>query len=49
MGTTSADELAAAVPEVRRWFQLYIWRDHEQSKIFIEKRKTLGLKRSFLL
>ena len=27
MGTTSAEELAAAVPEVRRWFQLYIWRE----------------------
>lgn len=42
MGTTSADELAAAVPEVRRWFQLYIWRDREQSKIFIEKAKDAG-------
>lgn len=42
MGTTSAQELAAAVPHVRRWFQLYIWRDREQSKIFIQKAKEAG-------
>lgn len=42
MGTTSAEELTATVPEVRRWFQLYIWRDREQSKIFIQKAKDAG-------
>ena len=42
MGTTSAQELAATVPDVRRWFQLYIWRDREQSKIFIQNAKEAG-------
>jgi len=27
LGTTSPEELAAASPETRRWFQLYVWRD----------------------
>jgi len=31
MGTTSPDELATAVPGVRRWFQLYMMRNREDS------------------
>ncbi|MDQ0957468.1 L-lactate dehydrogenase (cytochrome) [Streptomyces sp. B4I13] len=31
MGTTAAGTLAAAVPGVRRWFQLYLWRDRARS------------------
>lgn len=31
MGTTAAGPLAAAVPGVRRWFQLYLWRDRARS------------------
>lgn len=27
MGTTSVQDLAAAVPDVNRWFQLYVWKD----------------------
>jgi L-lactate dehydrogenase (cytochrome) len=27
MGTTSIEDLAAAVPHGRKWFQLYVWRD----------------------
>jgi L-lactate dehydrogenase (cytochrome) len=27
MGTTSIEDLAAAVPRGRKWFQLYVWRD----------------------
>lgn len=42
MGTTSTEELANAVPEVRRWFQLYLWNDREQSKNFIENAKRDG-------
>ncbi|MEV4602539.1 alpha-hydroxy acid oxidase [Amycolatopsis sp. NPDC049253] len=28
MATTSIEDLAAAAPEARKWFQLYVWRDH---------------------
>lgn len=27
MGTTSIEEVAAAAPDGRRWFQLYRWKD----------------------
>lgn len=42
MGTTSTAELAQAVPEVRRWFQLYLWNNREQSKQFIENARRDG-------
>ncbi|MFF0145400.1 L-lactate dehydrogenase (cytochrome) [Amycolatopsis sulphurea] len=28
MATTSIEDLAAAAPHARKWFQLYVWRDH---------------------
>lgn len=28
MGTTSIEDVAKAAPEARKWFQLYVWRDH---------------------
>ncbi|TVT37542.1 alpha-hydroxy-acid oxidizing protein, partial [Amycolatopsis rhizosphaerae] len=28
MGTTSIEEVAKAAPGARKWFQLYVWRDH---------------------
>lgn len=28
MGTTSIEDVAAAAPQARKWFQLYVWRDH---------------------
>jgi isopentenyl diphosphate isomerase/L-lactate dehydrogenase-like FMN-dependent dehydrogenase len=42
MGTTSATEIGEQVPQVRRWFQLYLWRDREQSLKFIEEAKAAG-------
>lgn len=42
MGTTSSKEIGAQVPDVRRWFQLYLWRDREQSLKFIEEAKLSG-------
>jgi isopentenyl diphosphate isomerase/L-lactate dehydrogenase-like FMN-dependent dehydrogenase len=42
MGTTSATEIGEQVPKVRRWFQLYLWRDREQSLKFIEEAKAAG-------
>ncbi|MBM3731833.1 MAG: alpha-hydroxy-acid oxidizing protein [Actinobacteria bacterium] len=42
MGTTSAKEIGEQVPTVRRWFQLYLWRDREQSLKFIEEARAAG-------
>ena len=42
MGTTSSQEIADQVPGVRRWFQLYLWRDRSQSLQFIYGAKEAG-------
>ncbi|MGA8211096.1 MAG: alpha-hydroxy acid oxidase [Nocardioidaceae bacterium] len=42
MGTTSIERLAAAAPDARRWFQLYLWRDREASRDFVERAQTAG-------
>lgn len=42
MGTTAPDELAEAVPEVRRWFQLYMMQNREQSLGMINNAKEHG-------
>lgn len=42
MGTTSATELAAAAPETRRWFQLYLWRDRGRSMELIRGAEETG-------
>ncbi len=42
MGTTSIEQLAAAAPDARRWFQLYLWRDREASRDFVERAQAAG-------
>ena len=42
MGTTSSEEISNQVPGVRRWFQLYLWRDRDQSLKFIEEAEEAG-------
>jgi L-lactate dehydrogenase (cytochrome) len=42
MGTTAPDELAAAVPGARRWFQLYMMQNREQSLSMINSAKENG-------
>ena len=42
MGTTSSKEIGDQVPNVRRWFQLYLWRDRSQSLNFIEEAQLAG-------
>jgi L-lactate dehydrogenase (cytochrome) len=42
MGTTSMEALAAAAPTVRRWFQLYLWRDREASAAMVERAQRCG-------
>ena len=42
MGTTSSKEIGDQVPNVRKWFQLYLWRDRSQSLKFIEEAEAAG-------
>jgi len=42
MGTTSVETLAAEVPEARRWFQLYLWRDREASRELVARAAAAG-------
>jgi L-lactate dehydrogenase (cytochrome) len=42
MGTTSPEELAAAVPDSRRWFQLYIMKNRSDSLAVIKQVKDNG-------
>ena len=42
MGTTSPEELAAAVPNSRRWFQLYIMKNRSDSLAVIKQAQDNG-------
>jgi L-lactate dehydrogenase (cytochrome) len=42
LGTTSIDDLAAAAPDVDRWFQLYVWRDRGMAKDLIDRARLGG-------
>ena len=42
MGTTSIEQLAAAAPEGRRWFQLYLWRDRAASRDLVARARDCG-------
>jgi L-lactate dehydrogenase (cytochrome) len=42
MGTTSIEDVAAAIPGGRRWFQLYLWRDRGRSRELIERAAAAG-------
>jgi L-lactate dehydrogenase (cytochrome) len=42
MGTTSIEALAAAAPDGRRWFQLYLWRDRTASRDFVTRARDCG-------
>ncbi len=42
MGTTSIERLAGEAPDSRRWFQLYLWRDREASRDFVQRAGEAG-------
>ncbi|UYQ77205.1 alpha-hydroxy-acid oxidizing protein [Glutamicibacter sp. JL.03c] len=42
MGTRSIEEVAAAAPEGRNWFQLYLWKDREKSKALLQRAAAAG-------
>src|SRR5947209_10875368 len=37
LGTTSIEDVKAANPHGRNWFQLYMWRDRERSMALVER------------
>ena len=41
-GTTSVEDLAAAAPTARRWFQLYVWRDRRGTADLVERVAAAG-------
>lgn len=42
MGTVSLEDVAAAAPDARRWFQLYLWKDREKSIALVERAEKAG-------
>jgi L-lactate dehydrogenase (cytochrome) len=42
MGTRSIEEVAAAAPNGRNWFQLYMWKDREKSMALVERAQKAG-------
>ena len=42
MGTASIEDVAAAAPDGRNWFQLYLWTDRDRSLELIERAAKAG-------
>ena len=42
MGTTSIEDVAAANPDGRKWFQLYMWKDRERSMALVDRAARAG-------
>ena len=42
MGTTSIEDVAAAGPDARKWFQLYVWKDRSASEDLMARAEAAG-------
>jgi len=42
MGTTSIEDTAAAGPDARKWFQLYVWRDRSAGLDLVQRAQAAG-------
>jgi L-lactate dehydrogenase (cytochrome) len=42
LGTTTIEDVAAANPDGRNWFQLYMWKDRERSMALVERAAAAG-------
>jgi L-lactate dehydrogenase (cytochrome)/glycolate oxidase len=42
MGTTSIEDVAAAAPGGRNWFQLYMWKDRDRSMALVDRAAKAG-------
>ena len=48
LGTTTIEDVVASAPEGRNWFQLYMWKDREDSMALVERAKRAGVKNLML-
>ena len=48
LGTTAIEDVVAAAPDGRNWFQLYMWKDREGSMALVERAKRAGVKNLML-
>ena len=42
MGTTSIEDVAAAAPRARKWFQLYVWKDRSAGEELMRRARAAG-------
>lgn len=42
LGTASIEDVAAAAPQGRKWFQLYMWRDRDRSMALVQRAADAG-------
>jgi L-lactate dehydrogenase (cytochrome) len=42
MGTTAIEDVAAAAPDGRNWFQLYMWKDRDRSMALVDRAAKAG-------
>lgn len=42
MGTSSIEDVAAAAPGARKWFQLYMWKDRDRSMALVDRAARAG-------
>lgn len=42
MGTTSIEDVAAAGPDARKWFQLYVWKDRDAGEDLVRRSAAAG-------
>ncbi|GAA0966765.1 alpha-hydroxy acid oxidase [Frigoribacterium faeni] len=42
MGTASVEDVAAAAPDGRNWFQLYMWKDRDRSMALVDRAAKAG-------
>ena len=42
LGTASVEDVAAAAPQGRKWFQLYMWRDRDRSMALVRRAAEAG-------
>ncbi|AEA27312.1 alpha-hydroxy-acid oxidizing protein [Pseudonocardia benzenivorans] len=42
MGTTTIEQIVDIAPDVRRWFQLYLWRDRAYAKDLVQRAADAG-------
>lgn len=48
LGTSTIEDVVAAAPGGRNWFQLYMWKDREGSMALVERARLAGVKNLML-